>query len=189
MPAASASRLFAAAVIAAAHACGVPAAWAASPVPSPRATLSPLEAQAGKVRSLSREKFRPAFAEALMALARLKREAGERRGALHDAREAAAAFDTQVEMHKTLSEALRELKDAQAERSVALQLGLKRDEAFFLVAELAGEIGEIDTAIKHYVLVVQSQPDQPRGHEAYARLQGLGWTRPLAPSAAPRPRP
>lgn len=165
------------------------AAKAAKPVAKPIATPKPdpVEEQALRVRGLAREKHRPAYAEGLLKLAALKRDAGDRRGALNAARESSDAFDTLVELHKTLSEGLHTYDEARAERAMALQLGLRRDEANFLVGDLAAALGEADIAIKHYIMVVQSQGDLPRGQEAYAALRRLGGATPPVPQGSARP--
>lgn len=126
-------------------------------------------------------------AEEKLALAMKKRAARDPKGALAAAREAAAAFDAQVELHKALSDALPVYDDARAERAAALALGLRRDEAFALVAELAEATGDRALAVRHYVMLVQSQADQPRGREAYAALKRLGWAASPVPSSAPKP--
>lgn len=149
----------------------------------PTATSAP---QSG--RGQADQKLRPSFAEDQMALALRRRAARDWKGALAAAREAASAFDAQVELHKALSEALPALDDARAERATALTLGLRRDEAFELVAELAEATHDLDLAVRHYVMLVQSQADQPRGHAAYAALRRLRWAAtPVPPSPAPRP--
>ena len=159
-------------------------------------TLAPVRASAGPAMATARPtppagrpiaKHRPAWAEAQLAEAEALRAQGDARRALARARAAAQAFDAQVELHKTLSEALPTLADAKAERAAALALGLRRDEATFLAAELARALGDDDAAIQGYVHVVQSQADTPRGRSAYAALQALGWAAvPTSPSGAPR---
>ncbi len=128
----------------------------------------------------------PAYAEDRMALAARRRAARDLKGALTAAREAAAAFDAQVELHKALSDALPVYDDARAERAAALALGLRRDEAFALVAELAEATFDLDLAVRHYVMLVQSQADQPRGRAAYEALHRLRWAASPVP-ASPRP--
>jgi hypothetical protein len=186
----STPRFLGAAVVLSLAGLGSPVAAAAGPAPAvaparpvgPQARAKAIAAQEARVKALAAHRHRPAYAEALLALARLRREAGDARGALAGAREAAAAFDAQVELHKSLSDVLPTYDDARAERAAALALGLRRDEAFFLVAELAQATGDEATAVRHYVLLVQSQADQPRGREAYAALRRLGWAASPAPA-------
>ena len=144
-----------------------------------------VEAQANRVKALASKRHRPAYAEAQLTLARLRRDTGDLRGALAAAREAATAFDALVELHKALSDALPAYDDARAERAAALALGLRRDEAFFQVAEVALALGDEGLAVRHYVLLVQSQADQPRGREAYDALRRLGWA--ATPALGTRP--
>lgn len=143
---------------------------AASAAPKPT-----VASQAAIVKALQPKATSPAYAEALLKLAELRTQARDLKGALEAARQAATAFDQQVELHKVLSEVLPDLVNAKAERAAALQLGLRRDEAFFAVAEAARALGEDAVAVKHYVLLIQSQADQPRGIAAYAALKAMGW--------------
>lgn len=182
LPPAPAPIPFARAVLGAAVAIATLAPAPAGAAPTGRPAL---DAQAARVKGLEGQKHRPAYAEAQLALAALRRGAGDLKGALAAAREAAAAFDAQVELHKALSDALPVYDDARAERAAALALGLRRDEAFFQVAELARATGDEALAVRHYVLLVQSQADQPRGREAYAALRKLGWAASPAPAGGP----
>lgn len=166
----------------------------ARPAEAQAADQAAVDAQAARVKALTGQRHRPAYGEALIALAALKRRAGDTRGALAAAREAAAAFDAQVELHKALADTLPAYDEARAERRAALTLGLRRDDAFQLVAELAEATRDEALAIRHYVLLVQSQADQPRGREAYAALRRLGWAASPAPGnptplPSPLPRP
>jgi hypothetical protein len=157
-----------------------------APTPTPPAVPAPVAEQLAHLKTLERAQLRPAYAEAQLELARRWREAGDARQALTAAMAASKAFDRQVEAHKALSEVLTPYERARAERAAAHDLGVQRDRANFLVGELARAAGDDDTAITHYVLVIQSQPDQPLGQDAMAALVAMGFSAP-APSPTPKP--
>ena len=168
-----------------------PAAHAAPAKPAPKATPRPaptvppaITEQLTVLKGLGSAQLRPAYAEAQLELARRYQAAGLSREAIAAAKAASSAFDRQVEIHKTLSEQLTPYERARAVRAVAHDLGVKRDRANFYVAELARASGDDDTAITHYVLVIESQPDQPLGQDALAALVAMGV---VAPAPSPKP--
>lgn len=149
-----------------------------------RRVPSPVAQQQARVQVLAKEKLRPTYAAALLELARRQAAAGDQRLAIATAREAIAAFDRLVELHKTLSEALTNPDQARAERAAARSLALQRDQAIWLVAELAEKQSDADMAIAHYVMIVQSQADTALGREAYAALGALRWSASPLPATA-----
>lgn len=155
----------------------------ASPTP---AVPAPIAEQLKAVEALASAQLRPAYAEAQLELAKRYQAHGQTRPALAAARVASQAFDRQVELHKSLSETLVPYEWARAERAKAHDLGVRRDRANFTIGELARALGDDDTAITHFVMVVQSQPDQPLGQDALAALVAMGVVAP-APSPSPKP--
>jgi tetratricopeptide (TPR) repeat protein len=154
-----------------------------SPTP---AVPAPIAEQLKAVEGLANAQLRPAYAEAQLELAKRYQAHGQTRSALAAARVASQAFDRQVELHKSLSETLVPYERARAERATAHDLGVRRDRANFTIGELARALGDDDTAITHFVMVVQSQPDQPLGQDALAALVAMGVVAP-APSPSPKP--
>jgi histidinol-phosphate/aromatic aminotransferase/cobyric acid decarboxylase-like protein len=144
--------------------------------------------QLAEVQRLSQAQLRPAYAEAQLELARRYRTAGQLKAALVAAQAASEAFDRQVEVHKSLSELIAPYERARVERATAHDLGLQRDRANFLIAELARGLGQEDLAITHYVMVIQSQPDQPLGQDALEALAAMGFAAPPQ-QASPTPKP
>lgn len=163
----------------------------ASPKPAAAATPAPAVAAAkARLKALEKAQLTPAYGDAQLALATAYRANGQLAPALAAAQAAAAAFDQQVELHKSLSEVVMTYELARSERAAARQAGLKRDEAFFLVGGLARALGNPDLAIRHYAMVVQSQPDQPLGAKALAELTALGFVAlPASPSPSPSKAP
>jgi tetratricopeptide (TPR) repeat protein len=155
----------------------------ASPTP---AVPAPIVEQLKAIEGLANAQLRPAYAEAQLELAKRYKAHGQTRLALAAARVASQAFDRQVELHKSLSETLVPYERARAERATAHDLGVRRDRANFTIGELARALGDDDTAITHFVMVVQSQPDQPLGQDALAALVAMGVVAP-APSPSPKP--
>jgi hypothetical protein len=183
-----------------------PAAFSAPAKPAPAAKVAPKAAptpavpsaivkdvvpstiaeQLKAVEGLMSAQLRPAYAEAQLELAKRYQAHGQIRPALAAARVASQAFDRQVELHKSLSETLVPYEWARAERAKAHDLGIRRDRANFTVGELARALGDDDTAITHFVMVVQSQPGQPLGQDALAALVAMGV---VAPAPTPSPKP
>lgn len=127
----------------------------------------------------------PAYPEARLAAARSHQQAGRLAEARAAALEAASAFDAQVELHKQLSDVVSTYELMRAERGAARRAAIARDEAFFLAAEVARAQGDLDAAVRHYALVVQSQPEQPLGQRALSALAALGFLASPLPSPAP----
>lgn len=174
-----------------------PAAFSATAKPAPAAKAAPkasptpavpsaIAEQLKAVEGLASAQLRPAYAEAQLELAKRYQAHGQTRPALAAARVASQAFDRQVELHKSLSETLVPYEWARAERAKAHDLGIRRDRANFTIGELARALGDDDTAITHFVMVVQSQPDQPLGQDALAALVAMGVVTPL-PAPSPKP--
>lgn len=138
--------------------------------------------QQAVVARLAKSQLRAAYGEAQLELARRYKAAGQLHEALTAAQAASTAYDRQVEVHKDLSELILPYERARVERATAHDLGLQRDRANFLIAELARSLGDDDLAISHYVMVVQSQPDQPLGQDALAALTAMGFAAPPQPS-------
>lgn len=160
---------------------------AAKSTATPRLAPAIAEQQA-LVKRAAASRYQPAYAEALLELAHRYRQAGQAKNALKAAQEASDAFDQLVEVHKGLSDVLLEFERARAERRLAHDFGLRRDEAIFFTAELARAQGDADLAAKNYLTVVESEPDQPLGQKALAQLTAMGIAAP-APSAAPSADP
>lgn len=134
----------------------------------------------------------PAPARARLEAARGHQQAGRLAAAQAEALAAASAFDAQVELHKQISDAVGTYELMRAERAAAREAALARDEAHFLVADLARAQGDLDQAIRHYAMVVQSQPEQPIGKRALAALATLGFLAspmPASPTPSESPRP
>lgn len=156
-----------------------PAGQAAPPTPAP--------AQARPAPTLL-----PAYARARLEAARGHQQAGRLAAARAEAIAAASAFAAQVELHKQISEVVGTYELMRAERGAAREAAIARDEAHFLVAELARAQGDVDQAVRHYAMVVQSQPDQPIGQRAIAALAAIGFLAsplPASPTPSESPRP
>lgn len=158
------------------------------------ATVSPALAAAkpsvspallAKVEQARKTRLRPAFPDALLELATAYRAAGRLKEAHAAAREAAGAYDAQLELHHELSEAVSDPVRGRAERAAAHELGQARDKARFLAAEIARQMGDENLAIPDYVLVARSQPEEALGRDALTALGQLGWLH--APLAEPKP--
>lgn len=129
----------------------------------------------------------PAYPDALFALARAYRAGGKLHESHEAAESAASAYDTQLEMHHELSEALADPVHGRAERAAARKLGLARDDARYFAAQVAEQMGDVGLAIPDYVLVARSQPGEGLGLDAMAALKQLGWLASPLPSAGIQP--
>lgn len=145
------------------------AAPAQAAVPAAVATARAHVAAAQKQRAMA------VYPDALVEQAKACRAAGLLKEAHDAAEKAAGAYDAQLEMHHELSEALPDAPRGRGERAVARTLGLARDRARFLAAQIAEQSGDPGLAVPDYVLVARSQPEEALGMDAIAALKALGW--------------
>jgi hypothetical protein len=126
--------------------------------------------------------WRP-YPDALFELAKRYQSAKLSQLGCDSAEQAAKIYDQQLELHHDLSEAVSDAAHGRAERAAARELGLARDTARFLAAQLAEQVGEPDRAVRNYLLVARSQPGEGLGIDAMAALKDLAWLASPLPQA------